>query len=346
MRQSDQKVVQYLSEAHASEVALVSVLESQIAMSPGGSYRDALEKHLDETRTHAHRIEERLGELREARNPFQAFVGFTETVIGQMLALSKTPFDLLRGSSGEEKVLKNAKDACATEQLEIATYTALERLAVTVGDKQTAKLVASIRGDEERMLKRIMLEIPTLTDAVVRAEIEDHPSNGMPEPAAAEVTRKVARRPSNTARQTPARARRPIGQARKGSGSTQVERQGRRSGASQERLPIQRYRSLSTEEIVRELSGLSVSDLGKVDSYERKNKNRAGILSRIRVLRGEEPWAGYDERTVSEIEAVLNEGDYQRAQDVLVYERAHKNRPEVIQSALVPARFVLSTSRG
>jgi len=346
MSQSDQKIVQYLSEAQASEVALVSVLESQIAMTPGGSYRDALEKHLDETRTHARRIQERLGELGEARNPFQAFVGFTETVIGQMLALSKTPFDLLRGSSGEEKVLKNAKDASATEELEIATYTALERLAVRVGDEQTAKLAASIRGDEERMLKRVMLEIPRLTDAVVQAEIEGLPSNGMTEPRAADVTRKVARQPSKTARQTPARARRPAGQARKGAGGTQVERQRRRSGASQERLPIQRYGSLSTEEIVRELSGLSEADLGKVDSYERKNKNRPGILSRIRVLRGEEPWSGYDERTVSEIEAVLNEGDYQGAQDVLVYERAHKNRPEVIQSALVPARFVLSTSNG
>jgi ferritin-like metal-binding protein YciE len=344
MSQSDQKVVQYLNEAHASEVALVSVLESQIAMTPGGSYRDVLEKHLDETRTHAQRIQERLGELGEARNPFQAFVGFTETVIGQMLALSKTPFDLLRGSSGAEKVLKNAKDACASEELEIATYTALERLAVKVGDQQTAKLVASIRRDEERMLKRVMLEIPKLTDAVVRAEIEDQPSDRMPEPAAADVTRKVARRPSKTARQTPARARRPTGQARKASGGTPVQRQRRRSGVSQEPLPIQRYRSLSTEQIVSELSELSEPDLHKVESYERKNRNRPAILNRIRVLRGQEPWAGYDGLTVPEIEAVLNEGDYQRAQDVLVYERAHKNRPEVIQSALVPARFVLSTS--
>jgi ferritin-like metal-binding protein YciE len=350
MSQSDQKMVQYLNEAHASELALVSVLKSEIAMTPRGSYRDVLEKHLGETRTHADRIEERLGELGEARNPFQVFVGFTETVIGQMLALSKTPFDLVRGSSGEEKVLKNAKDACATEALEIATYTALERLAVKVGDEQTAKLAASIRGDEERMLKRVMLEIPRLTDAVVQAEIEGHPSNGMTEPRTADVTRKVARRssktarPSKTAAQTQANAKRPTRQARKGLGDTQVDRQRKRSRASQERLPIQRYRSLNTEAIVSELSELSVGDLGKIDSFERKNKNRAAILSRIRVLRGAEPWAGYDQLTVPEIEAVLNEGDYQRAQDVLVYERAHRNRPEVIQSALVPARFVLSTS--
>jgi ferritin-like metal-binding protein YciE len=346
MSQSDQKIVQYLNEAHASEVALVSVLRSQIAMTPGGSYRDALEKHLDETRTHARRIEERLGELGEARNPFQAVVGFTETVIGQMLALSKAPFDLLRGFSSEEKVLKNAKDACATEELEIATYTALERLAVKVGDKQTAKLVAAIRGDEERMLKRVMLEIPKLTDAVVRAEIEEHPSHATTDTSAAGGTRNGARRASLAARRTQTQAKRPALQAQKGSGGAQVERQQRRSGTSQARLPIQRYRSLSTEEIVTELSNLSETDLGKIDSYERKNRNRSAILSRIRVLRGQEPWPGYDELTVPEVEAVLNEGDYERARDVLVYERAHKNRPEVIQSALVPARFVLLASNG
>jgi len=189
MSQSEHKVVQYLNEAHASEVGLVSVLESQIAMTPRGSYRDGLEKHLAETRTHARRIRERLGELGEGRNPFQVFFGFTETLIGQMLALSKTPFDLLRGTGGEEKVLKNAKDACATEAMEIATYAALERLASKVGDGKTGKLAASIRGDEERMLGRIMREIPKLTDAVVEAEIDDHPSYEITKTGAADTAR-------------------------------------------------------------------------------------------------------------------------------------------------------------
>src|SRR5436309_13804193 len=102
---AEQKVAQYLGEAHASEVGLVNVLQSQIAMTPRGSYRDGLEKHLDETRDHARRVEERLGELEQAHNPLQVFLGFTETLIGQSIALSKAPFDLLRGSSGDEKVL-------------------------------------------------------------------------------------------------------------------------------------------------------------------------------------------------------------------------------------------------
>jgi len=83
MSKSEQKVVQYLNEAHASEAGLVSVLRSQIAVTPRGSYHVGLEKHLDETRTHAQRIDQRLGELEQGRNPVQVFVGLAETLISQ-----------------------------------------------------------------------------------------------------------------------------------------------------------------------------------------------------------------------------------------------------------------------
>jgi hypothetical protein len=52
-KQRKQKVVQYLNEAHASELALVRQLQVQIAMAPRGSYRDGLEAHLQETRVWA-----------------------------------------------------------------------------------------------------------------------------------------------------------------------------------------------------------------------------------------------------------------------------------------------------
>src|SRR5688572_21729233 len=168
MNPAQQKIVQYLNEAQASENALVRVLQSQIAMTPRGSYRSGLETHLDETRDHAARVGRRLQALGQGSNPLMAVVGLAENVVGQALALGKTPFDLLRGSGGEEKVLKNAKDACATEALEIATYTAIERLARSVGDEETAKLAASILADEEKMLERLLSEIPKLAEAVVR----------------------------------------------------------------------------------------------------------------------------------------------------------------------------------
>ena len=283
MSKSEQKVVQYLAQAHASEVGLVSVLRSQIAMTPRGSYRDGLEKHLGETQEHARRIQKRLGELEQGRNPVQVFVGFAETLLNQSIALSKTPFDLLRGSGGEEKVLKNAKDACATEAREIATYTALDRLATRVGDEQTAKLAASIRGDEERMLERIMREIPTLTDAVVAADVEGKPSYDITKTGAADATRDAGREIKQSARETQARAKRTAAQARKIPAVAQVEGQIK----------------------------------GAVSSEERR----------------QEPWPGYDELTVAEIEAVIGEADEQRAKDVAAYERAHKNRAGVLRNA-------------
>src|SRR6202035_4349284 len=200
MNASKQKVVQYLNEALASERALVRVLQSQIAMTPRGSYRSGLEMHLGQTRDHADRVGRRLESLREGSYHLMALVGFAENVIGQALALGKTPLDLLRGTGGEEKVLKNAKDACAAEALEIATYTALEHLARAVGDEKTAKLAASIRSDEEKMLERVMREIPKLTDAVVRADVHGDRSYDVSETGAADVVREAGEQAKKTAR--------------------------------------------------------------------------------------------------------------------------------------------------
>ena len=91
-------------------------------------------------------------------------------------------------------MLKNAKDAAATEALEIATYTAIERLARAVGDDETAKLAASIRADEEQMLERVLKEIPKLTDAVVQRRDRRQPrSYDLTKTGAADATKKVAR---------------------------------------------------------------------------------------------------------------------------------------------------------
>ena len=46
-KQQEQKIVQYLNEAHGAELALVRQLQAQIAMTPSGQYRDGLETHLE-----------------------------------------------------------------------------------------------------------------------------------------------------------------------------------------------------------------------------------------------------------------------------------------------------------
>ena len=333
MSQSKQKVVQYLNEAHGTEVGLIRVLQSQIAMTPSGSYRSGLEKHLNETRDHAERVERRLGDLDAGSNPLQVGFGAVGGVVGQALALAKTPLDLVRGSGGEEKVLKNAKDACATEALEIATYAALERLARSVGDATTADLAASIRADEQKMLERILDEIPKLTDAMVRAEVEGNGSYDLSKTGAADATRGAGKAAKETTRSGTARAKRGARQARKVPGVAQAEGQAKGAVASAGDLAIARYDKLTADEIVSKLGDLSQVDLAKVDSYERKSQNRTTILTKITSLRGDEPWAGYDELSAAEIESVLGEGDDDRAKDVRSYERSHKNRAGVLKAA-------------
>ena len=200
-------------------------------------------------------------------------------VTRRAFALSKTPFDVLRGTGGEEKVLKNAKDACATEALEIATYTALERLAIKVGDERTAQLARSIRSDEERMLERIMREIPKLTDTAIGADVNGEPYYDIMETGAADAARELAHEVKQTARDTQTRARRTARQARKVPGVVQVEGQIKGAVASEEDLAIPGYDSLTAEEIVSKLPELSQIDLAKIGSYERTHDNRTTVLS-------------------------------------------------------------------
>jgi ferritin-like metal-binding protein YciE len=327
---AQRKLVQYLDEAHASELGLTRVLQSQIAMTPAGSYRTALERHLRETRSHADRVQRRLAELDGGRGVVGTGVALAEGAVAQVLALSKTPFDLLRGTGGEEKILKNAKDACATEALEIATYTAIEHLARQVGDDATAQLAASIRADEEAMLERVRGELGALTAAVVGAEVQGEPSYDVSRTGAAQTAKKAARSTRSAARKT---TRQTATKARSMPGAARAEGTARGAVASADDLPIARYDALTATEITGKLADLSQVQLSQVATYERKKENRATVLSRIDGLRGDEPWTGYDELNVDEIRAALADADGERTAKVREYERAHKNRAGVLAAA-------------
>ncbi len=333
MTKSETKIVQYLNEAHAMETGLVRVLQEQIAVTPRGRYRSALEKHLRETRDHATRIAARRRELAGSGNPLGALVGVAQDAVGQAVALAKAPLDMVRGSGGEEKVLKNAKDACATEALEIATYIALEHLARSVDDRRTAELAASIRGDEEAMLERIEQELPALTQAVARAEIGGEPSYDISETGAADAVRDVAKQTQRTAKRTASKAKTTATrQARRAPGATQVEGAAKGAVASAADLPIADYDSLTAEEIVKRLPELSQVDLTKVEVYERKSQARSTVLDRAKALRGDEPWPGYDEMTADEIVERLRDADDALVAKVRDYERAHKDRTTVMRA--------------
>jgi hypothetical protein len=220
----------------------------------------------------------------------------------------------------------------ASEALEIATYTAIERLASSVGDEETAKLAASILADEQKMMARVLREIPQLAEAVVRAEVKGEGSYDVAATGAADAVREVGAAARDAARRTTAATKRTARQARKVPGVAQVEGEIKGAVASEDDLAIASYDELTAEEITGRLTDLSQFDLAKIDAYERKHENRTTILSRITSLRGEEPWVGYDELTVAEVQTALSTADEDQAGKTRSYERAHKNRTGVLNA--------------
>ena len=291
----EKKIARYLREANGMEKALTDVLTSQIAMTPRGAHRKALQLHLRQTRDHAKRVQRRLAQLDHGGNPIELGVGLLQNVVGQALGLGRMPFDLLRGRGGEERLLNNAKDNCAAEAREIAMYTAIERLARSLGDAQTAKLAASIRNDEQRMLDVLLSEIPTLTEAIVSAEVRRKPPRAKT-PRVVQAERSATRRTrpaaharaaakssSGKARRTAKRAPRPaptvVGTRIAKRSMPQPVPTSAPGTARPGAEPWPGHDEKSADQIAASIHREPAMGVGGVDSHEREHDARSGAVN-------------------------------------------------------------------
>jgi ferritin-like metal-binding protein YciE len=207
----DSKLVQYLNEAYGKEKELETALQAHITMTTRMPYKKRLQQHLTETRRHARELERRVKQLGgeadivsvDIPEPVARGAGVAVAVGSKALAAVQGPLHALRGTSEPEKMLKNAKAEYADEHEEIATYTAIETLAESVGDGETAKLARAIRREEERMAGFLQRLIPTLTKAVTQAEI---PADQRRTTARRRSTRRPAARSSSTRRSASSRS--------------------------------------------------------------------------------------------------------------------------------------------
>ncbi len=103
--------------------------------------------------------------------------------------------------------------------------------------------------------------------------------------------------------------------------------------AGAEDLPLTDYDTLTVDEITDRLPSLAQRELHIIDGYERRHRRRATVLRAIDQLRGDEPWAGYDELNVEEILPRLRELAVADRATVADYERQHKNRRTVLDAA-------------
>ena len=195
------KLIQYLNEAYGKEKELETALQAHIGMTTRRPYKKRLQQHLRETKGHARGVERRIKQLGGRPQASQALTG-------KAMATAKGPVHALRGTGEEEKLLKNAKTEYSEEAEEIATYTAIEAFADSVGDRDTARLARGIRREEERMASYLERLIPQLTKSVARSEV---PAN----------QRRDGRRRSTSRRRSGSRAAR----ARSRGGSSRSRRQ-------------------------------------------------------------------------------------------------------------------------
>jgi len=173
----DLKLVQYLNEAYGKEKELETALQAHISMTTKPQYKKRLRQHLKETKGHARAVQRRIKQLGgkadagPAPGPVGDAASAVTAVASKAVAAAKGPVHALRGTGEQEKMLKNARTEYSDEFEEIATYTTIETLAETVGDRETARLARGIRREEERMAKFLGGQITTLTKAVAREEI-------------------------------------------------------------------------------------------------------------------------------------------------------------------------------
>jgi ferritin-like metal-binding protein YciE len=329
-------LLQYLQEAHATEQALASTLTAHISMTPRGSYRSLLERHLTETKQQDRAIGRRIREIGNDQGVLSAAYGLAQSVVGQVLVLTKGPIDMLRGSSGEEKLLKNAKDEAATEALEIATYDSIEALALAVGDVTTAKLAARHRAQEERMLESLRRLIPRLTHAVVQARAGGQPTYDWETTGAADAVRGAGR----SAQRSASRAQRKAGSTARRAAASSSSSSSRRSSGSRSRSrgkqaepPVADYDKLTASQAAARLTDLTQSQLAAVVAYERANRNRTTVIDKAQGLQENEPFQGYDDLTAREVAQRVRDADEATAKRVREYEGRHQRRVEVLETA-------------
>jgi ferritin-like metal-binding protein YciE len=138
------ELVKHIDEAVAMEENVKRTLDGMISTFDDPQVIDLLEHHKAETEQHSARLRQRL----EAHGSQPSLVREAGGILG---ALAKLPLDLVRG----EKAGRNARDAYATEHVEIAAYQLLERVATRAGDEETAEVARRNRADEEAMARKL-----------------------------------------------------------------------------------------------------------------------------------------------------------------------------------------------
>ena len=159
MAELDDQLNKHIDEALGMEQNVLRMLDGLIETTHLEEVKSAFRHHKVETEEHVSRLQRRLDD-RGASSSMVREAG------GVMGALMKSVVDMVR----PEKIGRNARDAYATEHLEIASYQLLERVAERAGDTETAEVARQNRRDEEAMAKKLEGEWDTIAERSLEEE--------------------------------------------------------------------------------------------------------------------------------------------------------------------------------
>ncbi len=155
----DENLTRYLADAHAIEKQAETLLAKGPDLAGDPEIAQAYESHLNETRGHLRRVEDRL----EARGGSPSKLKDLAMKSG---ALNWGGFF----AAQPDTPAKLAAFAYAFEHLEIASYELLRRVASRAGDEQTVQAATSILAEERAAAEKLRSLFPQALEASLREQ--------------------------------------------------------------------------------------------------------------------------------------------------------------------------------
>jgi ferritin-like metal-binding protein YciE len=153
------QLIQWLNDAYSLELSIAEVLQNHLQETQAvPDWHEKLQLHLIQTRRHADRVRECIGFLGGSVSPTKAFLG---DLLGKVQAVSTGMY--------EDELVKNILAEHASEQLEIACYTALIAASEELGLTRVLDICREIKAEEEEMAHWVKQHISIITKMFLRA---------------------------------------------------------------------------------------------------------------------------------------------------------------------------------
>ena len=153
-----QQLISWLDDAHAMETGLVSILQNHASHLDSG-FPDAaarVRRHIEETRTHAVRVQQCLSLLGSTPSSVKSTLS---SLIGVVEGASTVMF--------RDHVVKDVLADYASEQFEVGCYAALVSVASALGHDEVARLCQQNLDEDLEMGTWLLERIPAVAKADV-----------------------------------------------------------------------------------------------------------------------------------------------------------------------------------